>query len=150
MHNDDAPPYIEETVTALYCGKPMTTELSPDLEFIDPLVRVHNGPPTLRMFERLNRLFPHTEVRKLELRQTNVTTGDFVFDLEVHYKRTPSHRGQRMRSTLHVRETEEPSPIFEKIGTAPLNLNAESLVFSSSIATRPREALRNLRASIRV
>ena len=61
----------------------------------------------------------HTEIRKFELRQGNVTTGDFVFDLEVHYKRTPSHRGQRMRSTLHVRETEEPSPIFEKIGTRP-------------------------------
>ena len=129
MHNDDAPTYIEETVTALYCGKPMTTELSPDLEFIDPLVRVHNGPPTLRMFERLNRLFPHTEIRKFELRQMNATTGDYVFDLEVHYKRTPSHRGQRMRSTLHVKENGRAVTYLREDWNQPLNLNAESLVF---------------------
>ena len=107
----------------------MTTELSPDLEFIDPLVRVHNGPPTLRMFERLNRLFPHTEVRKLELRQTNATTGDYVFDLEVHYKRTPSHRGQRMRSTLHVKGNGRAVTYLREDWNQPFNLNAESLVF---------------------
>ena len=63
------PTHIETTVTALYCGRTMTIQFSPNFEFIDPLVRAHDAPPTLRMFERLHRLFSYTEVRRLELRQ---------------------------------------------------------------------------------
>ena len=128
MHND-TPTYIAETVTALYCGKSMVNEFFPNLEFIDPLVRVHDGPPTLRMFERLHRLFPYTEIRKLELRQMDTTTGDYVFDFEVHYKRTPSHRGQRMCSTLHVKGNGTAVTYLREDWNRPFNLNAESLVF---------------------
>ena len=120
MHNDDAPTYIEETVTALYCGKPMATELSPDLEFIDPLVRVHDGPPTLRMFERLHRLFPYTEIRKLELRQMDTTTGDYVFDLDALQTNPVPSRSTNVLNTSRKGEWNEPSPIFAKIGIDPL------------------------------
>ena len=126
---NDIPTHIETTVTALYCGRTMTTQFSPNLEFIDPLVRVHDAPPTLRMFERLHRLFPYTEVRRLELRQMHPTTGDYIFDFEVHYKRSPSHRGQRMRSTLHVRSDGSAVTYLREDWKHPFNVDAESLTF---------------------
>ncbi len=123
------PAYIEETITALYCGRAMRTPFSPELQFVDPLVRVHDASPTVRMFERLHRLFPHTEVRRLELRQVDNTTGDYIFDFEVHYKRYPAHRGQRMCSTLKVRGNGSAVTFLREDWNHPFNMDSESFAF---------------------
>ena len=119
MHNDDAPPYIEETVTALYCGKPMTTELSPDLEFIDPLVR---GTMARRHFACSSDSTDSFHTPKFENSswwQTNATTGDYV---RLRSGRQTHPISSRSTHALYTsrRGTEERHLFFEKIGTSPL------------------------------
>lgn len=121
----DVPSYIHDTIYALYCGEVYTGNFSPTLEFIDPLVRVHAAPPTLRMFRRLNALFPHTTIMKLlPLSQVGQQT---VFDFEVVYKRHPSHKGQMMRSTLTVIGNGQEVTHIKEDWRVPLTLSAEAL-----------------------
>ena len=124
MH-DTIPNYIRETIYALYCGNPINSELFPALEFIDPLVRVQDGPSNLKMFKRLNAMFPHSDIVRFE--PTQFGEHRMTFDFEVIYRRKPGQRGQRMTSTLTVAGNGSQVTHIQEDWKAPLNINAESL-----------------------
>ena len=125
--NEQIPNYISDTIYALYCGTPLTHELCPSLSFIDPLVRVNDGPPTLKMFQRLNTLFPSTDIVKLEA--IKLSEYRITFDFEVIYRRKPSQRGQRISSLLTVTGDGMHVTHIQEDWKAPLSLGAESLAF---------------------
>ena len=126
----DAPDYIHQALEALYCGHSYPKGFQRQLEFIDPLVRVHDTLPTLRMFERLRGIFPHTEITKLNLDSSASAPTRHVFDFEVLYKRSPSDRGKRWASTLTVESTpEQDITLLQEDWRAPFNADASSLSF---------------------
>ena len=124
MH-DTIPNYIRETIYALYCGTPITSELSPKLEFTDPLVRVQDGPSNLKMFQRLNAMFPHTDIVRFE--PTRLGEERITFDFEVIYRRKLGQRGQRICSTLTVAGNGKQVTHIQEDWKAPLSIKAESL-----------------------
>ena len=131
---NDIPTHIETTVTALYCGRTMTTQFSPNLEFIDPLVKC-TTPLQRSMFERLHRLFPYTEVRRLELRQMHPTTGDYIFDFEVHYKEVLRTEANECAPRFMYEVMGLQSPICAKIG----NIHSTSMPNPSPFSTHYEE-----------
>ena len=124
MH-DNVPSYIRDTIYSLYCGQTFHNELHPELAFIDPLVRVQDAPPTLRMFRRLNAMFPHTEITKFE--PTKLNQDRVTFDFEVIYKRKPSHRGQRMSSILTVAGNGSHVTSIQEDWKAPFDISSNAL-----------------------
>jgi len=124
MHNT-IPSYFRETIYALYCGSPIASGLFPALKFTDPLVRVQDGPSNLKMFQRLNAMFPHTDILKLE--PTHIGGEQIAFDFEVIYRRKPGQRGQRITSTLTAVGNGSQVTHIQEDWKAPLMLKAESL-----------------------
>ena len=122
---DTIPSYFRDTIYSLYCGHAFHEALHPSLVFIDPLVRVQDAPPTLRMFRRLNAMFPHTEITKFE--PFRFGHEQVTFEFEVVYKRKPNHRGQRMSSILTVAGNGSQVTTIQEDWKAPINVGAEAL-----------------------
>lgn len=126
----DAPQYIHDALAALYCGANHPRGFQQQLQFIDPLVRVHDTGPTLKMFERLRSIFPHTEITRLHLDRRASGPNRHIFDFEVLYKRSPRDLGRRWASTLTVESTADNDiTLLQEDWKAPFNARASALSF---------------------
>ncbi|HCH66411.1 MAG: hypothetical protein CL927_17525 [Deltaproteobacteria bacterium] len=129
MSLEPVPQYVLNTVRGLYCDG----ELPPLGErfcFHDPLVRVGSLRQSLRMFERLRRLFPGSELARFEPLEPPAQTealATTMYRMEVCYRRTAAGPGQSMLSHLAV--TTEAGVVIQLVEDwkAPLHIGAGSV-----------------------
>lgn len=128
MIDEQVPSSIARTVDGLYSSGDVP-ELGEGFTFRDPLVRVDTTPATLRMFERLRRLFPGTEVVKLRpldrTRSANGTETSSYF-MEVVYRRRSKGAGVRFCSHLTATTAEGVVVQLVEDWQAPFPVNASA------------------------
>jgi hypothetical protein len=76
-----------------------------DLTFMDPLVRIYTRRQNLRMFARLRRLFPASELTRFERLEATPPSADrttTTYLMEIRYRRSAAETGHTMRSHLAV------------------------------------------------
>ena len=156
MSRDQAADHILSTVRGLYCDGQLPN-MGQHLIFHDPLVRVDTLPQVLRMFDKLRRLFPRTELTRFEpLEPVTVTDGrsTTAYLMEICYRRSPAGSGHPMRSHLTV--TTEGGLVVQLVEDwkAPLQVGADSVpalhgararlgrLFGLSLGTLRRRATR--------
>ena len=104
MSREQAPEYVLNTVRGLYCDGDIP-QTGPVLTFLDPLVRVYTLRQTLRMFEKLRRLFPKTELTQFEPLEVTAQSDErttTTYLMEVRYRRGTAGPGHAVRSHLAV------------------------------------------------
>lgn len=129
MSREPAPDDILSTVRGLYCDG-QVANLGEHLSFKDPLVRVDTRRQILRMFDKLRRLFPRSELTRFEpLESTMRTDGRTAttYLMEICYRRSSAGPGHSMRSHLVV--TTESGLVVELVEDwkAPLHIGADSV-----------------------
>ena len=129
MSREQVPDEILNTVRGLYCDGRLPN-MGQQLIFHDPLVRIDTLPEVLRMFDRLRRLFPRTELTRFEpLESVALTDGrtTTTYLLEICYRRRTGGSGHPMRSHLAV--TTDGGHVVKLVEDwkAPLQVGADSV-----------------------
>ena len=91
---------LRATIRHLYEGKHMDmgVQLSDSIEFHDPLVIVKNRRRVIRMFRRLNWIFPNSSVARFEPIPDSINQ----FSLWVHYARSTDATPTVFESTMDL------------------------------------------------
>ena len=91
---------LTKTMQALYEGRTDGEDLclAADMEFHDPVVIVRGRSPVLRMFRRLNWIFPETRIESFEPIEGKPTQ----FSLCVHYRRRAQSKPRVFKSVVDI------------------------------------------------
>ncbi len=127
------------TLKRLYEGRDSEQGLPLDdnIEFRDPMVIVRGQNRVLRMFRRLNALFPATRIVEC----TPMDHQHRQFALCVHYGRSPQSTPKVFRTTLDIQVSDGRLTSMVEHWTQPMNLRGDS---ERAISTWVRSGLGRL------
>ena len=100
----------------------MGTPIAPKVIFRDPLVVVHGQRKVIRMFRRLNRLFPASSIVSFE----PIDGGRFEYELIVHYRRKPNQKERPFRTRLQFDHMDDHITAITEHWLSPVKLSAKT------------------------
>lgn len=116
---------INQTIRHLYEGKHIEPgmPLAPSIGFYDPLVIVRSHLSVVRMFRKLNQIFPHSRLHTF----TPLNDGDvYRFETSMHYIRRPDAKPTIFNAIMEVEVTDQEISKIVEHWKSPMRLNGDS------------------------
>ena len=116
---------INQTIRHLYEGEHIDPgmPLAKSVGFYDPLVIVRSHVSVMRMFRKLNRFFPHSQLKTFAPLNDG---GIYRFETSMHYIRRPDAKPTIFNSIMEVEVTDQKISKIVEHWTSPMRLNGDS------------------------
>ena len=117
-------PQLQQTLKHLYEGvhHPLGIPLADAVIFRDPVVVVCGRPQVLRMFSRLNRLFPASSMEAFD----RLDASPEAYELLMHYRRHRDSKAQLFKTRLVIEQRDGAIQSVEEHWISPIKVSAKT------------------------